>query len=73
MATMFKTSRTVSLHTELSMLFSTYVGYQNKRQDYSERGATTATVGDGSGAKYAGLLNQIGQKIYLNLNYQFQA
>ncbi len=62
---------TVSLHTELSMLFSTDVGYQNNWQDYSERGATTTSVGDGSGAKYAGLLNQIGQNVYLNLNYQF--
>ena len=67
----------LSLHSELSMLFSTDVGYQNTWLDYSERGASANPaspnfVGNGSGAQYAGLLNQIGQNVYLNLNYQFQ-
>jgi hypothetical protein len=68
---------TVSLHTELSMLFSTDVGYQNTWLHYQEHGASTdptssSFVGDGSGATYAGLLNSVDNNIWFNFNYQFQ-
>ncbi len=58
------------------MLFSTDLGYQNALALYDEHGATTdpaspAFVGNGSGATYAGLLNQNGNMVWLNLNYQY--
>lgn len=63
---------TVTSHAELSALFSTDVGYQNTFTDYKQHGATTASFGPGgTGATYAGLLNQDGHSIWINVNYQY--
>jgi len=71
---------TATLHTEWTMLFSDDLGYQNTYVHYDQHGATTAsfpvppaTVPPGvvSGATYGGLLDQDGNSIYLNLNYQY--
>lgn len=63
---------TLTLHTELSMLFSADLGYQNSWLDYAEHGATLASFSSGgTGASLAGLLNQDGHSIWLNLNYQY--
>ncbi len=68
---------TISTHTELTMLFSTDVGYQNTFVDYSQHGSTQASFetpvppGVINGASYAGLLNQDGNSIWLNLNYEY--
>lgn len=66
----------ISLHTELSMLFSTDLGYQNNWLYYTQHGTTEAGLvappPKTQTASNAGLLNNINQQIYLNLNYQFQ-
>lgn len=68
---------TVSTHYEFSQLFSTDVGYQNTWTDYSQHGASLNPPPLGSfalggpGATYAGLLNQVENSIWVNLNYQY--
>jgi hypothetical protein len=63
---------TASVHTEWTMLFSDDLGYQNTLVYYQQHGATEASItANPGGATYAGLLNQDGNSIYLNLNYQY--
>jgi Putative beta-barrel porin 2 len=68
---------TISSHNEFSQLFSTDVGYQNTWDDYHQQGATFNPINGGSfgpggsGATYAGLLNQVDHSIFVNLNYQY--
>jgi len=77
----------VSLHTELTMLFSTDLGYQNTYIQYQNHGATQADVtpttppgvfftpsgqpGTGKGNSLAGILDQDDHLIWLNLNYMY--
>ena len=73
----------VSLHAELTMLFSTDVGYQNNYVAFQNHGATEADilakgelgpggiVGTGNGASLAGYLNEDAHLIYANLNYEY--
>lgn len=69
----FNNIGTISLHTELSMLFSSDLGYQNNWLSYTENGTTeTGLAGGTQSASNAGLMNNINHLIYLNLNYQFQ-
>lgn len=74
----FENVGTATLHTELSMLFSADLGYQNTWWDYHQHGATVADVqpagyakANPSGPTYAGLLNQDDHSIWINLNYQY--
>ena len=63
---------TVTVHTDWAMLFSTDVGYQNTWVNYHQHGATAASFGPGgSGSTYGGLLDQVGNSIWVNLNYQY--
>lgn len=63
----------ITLHTELSMLFSADLGFQNNWLYYTEHGTTEAGLLNGSqAASDAGLLNNINQNIYLNFNYDFR-
>ena len=68
---------TVTVHTEWSMLFNTDLGYQNNYVAFQQSGSTLAsfttppTPGVPQGATYAGLMNSIGQQVWLNLNYQY--
>lgn len=49
----------ITVHTDWSMLFSTDLGYQNNYVQYQDQG-------------YAALFDEIGQLIWLNLNYEYQ-
>jgi len=54
----FQNIGTVSVHTELSALFSTDLSYQNNLLQYEDKGL-------------AAFLNQLGNSAFLNLNYQY--
>jgi hypothetical protein len=63
---------TASIHTEWSALFSTDLSYQNQWIHYREHGTTIADLmAPGGTPSYAGLLNQDGHSIMLNLNYEY--
>jgi hypothetical protein len=73
----------ISLHSELTMLLSTDLGYQNNYVSYQNHGATEAdllpagfenldgVIGTGRGASLAGFLDQDSHLIWLNLNYEY--
>ena len=61
---------TISSHYEMSMLFSTDVGYQNTFWDYQNAGTTLSNFAT-QGASLAGLLDQVDHSIWVNLNYQY--
>jgi Putative beta-barrel porin 2 len=70
---------TLTLHTELTMLLSTDLGYQNNYTDYQNHGATqddvlpTGFIGStGRGASLAGFLDENANLIWLNLNYEYE-
>jgi hypothetical protein len=62
---------TVSLHTEVTMLLSTDLGYQNNYVAYHNHGTTTTDLLEGQGASLAGFLDQDDHLIWLNLNYEY--
>lgn len=62
---------TVSVHTELSALFSTDLSYQNTWLSYENSGATVAEIQAGGQPSLAGFLNQLDNSAFLNLNYQY--